>query len=251
MSKLSVFALSALLVLFALVIAAQEPPPATRDGDHLFEETTGQPKFEIFPESDRDYFLKVVDAQITFVTIKGHELVTQGPYAIVRNPIYLGMLGMIVATGPVFSRWWTFLAAVIFFLIGNRIRIRAEEQSSAQHSALSSTIMLDAFPPSSVASCNRARVQAHMLPSGLASPWSPHCLLQLTEKMYWYQEMRIRIGQVFLRLSVSRPLYLVELESVCGLPWKKVVRPLAKAGYTAQRLCGTPRNARLCNLSSI
>ena len=40
----------------------------TRDGDHLFEQATGQPKFEIFPESDRDFFLKVVDAQITFVT---------------------------------------------------------------------------------------------------------------------------------------------------------------------------------------
>jgi hypothetical protein len=40
----------------------------TRDGDHLFVQATGQPKLEIFPESDRDYFLKVVDAQITFVT---------------------------------------------------------------------------------------------------------------------------------------------------------------------------------------
>jgi CubicO group peptidase (beta-lactamase class C family) len=40
----------------------------TRDGDHLFEQATGQPKFEIFPEGERDYFLKVVDAQITFVT---------------------------------------------------------------------------------------------------------------------------------------------------------------------------------------
>ncbi len=40
----------------------------TRDGDHLFEQATGQQKFEIFPESERDYFLKVVDAQITFVT---------------------------------------------------------------------------------------------------------------------------------------------------------------------------------------
>ena len=60
--------------------------------------------------------------------IKGHELVTQGPYAIVRNPIYLGMFGMIIGTGLVFSRWWTLSAAVVFFLIGNRIRIRAEEQ---------------------------------------------------------------------------------------------------------------------------
>lgn len=39
----------------------------TREGEHLFEQATNQPKFEIFPESDKDYFLKVVDAQITFV----------------------------------------------------------------------------------------------------------------------------------------------------------------------------------------
>jgi len=40
----------------------------TREGDHLFVQATRQQKFEVFPESDRDYFLKVVDAQITFVT---------------------------------------------------------------------------------------------------------------------------------------------------------------------------------------
>jgi hypothetical protein len=40
----------------------------TREGDHLFAQLTGQQKFEVFPESDHDYFYKVVDAQITFVT---------------------------------------------------------------------------------------------------------------------------------------------------------------------------------------
>lgn len=40
----------------------------TQDGDHLYEQATGQPKFEIFPESEKEFFLKVVDAQITFVT---------------------------------------------------------------------------------------------------------------------------------------------------------------------------------------
>lgn len=40
----------------------------SREGDHLFGQATGQQKFEMFPESDKDYFLKVVDAQITFVT---------------------------------------------------------------------------------------------------------------------------------------------------------------------------------------
>lgn len=59
--------------------------------------------------------------------IEGHELITTGPYAVVRNPIYLGMFGMLLATGLVYSRWWNFLAAIVFFLIGNRIRIRAEE----------------------------------------------------------------------------------------------------------------------------
>jgi CubicO group peptidase (beta-lactamase class C family) len=40
----------------------------TREGDHLFVQATGQSKLEVFPEGDRDYFYKVVDAQITFLT---------------------------------------------------------------------------------------------------------------------------------------------------------------------------------------
>lgn len=40
----------------------------TREGDHLFAQATGQPKFELFAESEKEYFLKVTDAQITFQT---------------------------------------------------------------------------------------------------------------------------------------------------------------------------------------
>jgi CubicO group peptidase (beta-lactamase class C family) len=40
----------------------------TREGEHLFAQATGQPRFEIFPEGEKDYFFKVVDAQITFET---------------------------------------------------------------------------------------------------------------------------------------------------------------------------------------
>jgi CubicO group peptidase (beta-lactamase class C family) len=39
----------------------------TRDGDHLYAQATAQPRFEIFAEDDRNFFYKVVDAQITFV----------------------------------------------------------------------------------------------------------------------------------------------------------------------------------------
>jgi protein-S-isoprenylcysteine O-methyltransferase Ste14 len=60
--------------------------------------------------------------------IKGHELITSGPYAVVRNPIYLGMFGLMIATGLVFTTWWAMIIAVIIFLIGNQVRIRAEEQ---------------------------------------------------------------------------------------------------------------------------
>jgi CubicO group peptidase (beta-lactamase class C family) len=39
----------------------------TREGDSLMAQAAGQPKFELFPESDIKFFLKVVDAQVTFV----------------------------------------------------------------------------------------------------------------------------------------------------------------------------------------
>ncbi|HMD51023.1 MAG TPA: DUF3471 domain-containing protein, partial [Bryobacteraceae bacterium] len=39
-----------------------------RDGDRLLVQATGQPQYEVYPEGDRDYFYKVVDAQITFET---------------------------------------------------------------------------------------------------------------------------------------------------------------------------------------
>ncbi len=39
----------------------------TREGDQLFAQLTGQPRFEVFPESETKFFYKVVDAQLTFV----------------------------------------------------------------------------------------------------------------------------------------------------------------------------------------
>jgi CubicO group peptidase (beta-lactamase class C family) len=43
----------------------------TREGASMFTQLTGQPKLEIFAESEKDFFLKVVDAQITFETGDG------------------------------------------------------------------------------------------------------------------------------------------------------------------------------------
>ncbi|HEY3927520.1 MAG TPA: serine hydrolase [Candidatus Koribacter sp.] len=45
----------------------------THEGSQFFVQLTGQPKFELFPESDHDFFIKTVDAQITFQTdSQGH-----------------------------------------------------------------------------------------------------------------------------------------------------------------------------------
>ncbi len=38
----------------------------TRDGDRLFAQLTGQQRIEVFPESEDGFFMRVVDAQLTF-----------------------------------------------------------------------------------------------------------------------------------------------------------------------------------------
>ncbi|MES1258828.1 MAG: DUF3471 domain-containing protein, partial [Acidobacteriota bacterium] len=40
----------------------------SRDGEQLFTQITGQPKVQVFPEGERKFFLKVVDAQLIFDT---------------------------------------------------------------------------------------------------------------------------------------------------------------------------------------
>jgi protein-S-isoprenylcysteine O-methyltransferase Ste14 len=73
---------------------------------------------------------RTLDKQWALVArvVEGHELVTQGPYAVVRNPIYLAMLGMLIATGLATTRWQVLLAALVIFQIGTAIRIRSEER---------------------------------------------------------------------------------------------------------------------------
>jgi len=57
-----------------------------------------------------------------------HELIQSGPYRWLRHPIYASMLILLLATGAAWTWWPMFLAAVIAFLIGTEIRVRAEER---------------------------------------------------------------------------------------------------------------------------
>jgi protein-S-isoprenylcysteine O-methyltransferase Ste14 len=60
--------------------------------------------------------------------VEGHELITEGPYSLVRNPIYLGMFGMLISTGLAVGRWSVVIGCAIVFLVGTEIRIRTEEK---------------------------------------------------------------------------------------------------------------------------
>jgi protein-S-isoprenylcysteine O-methyltransferase Ste14 len=60
--------------------------------------------------------------------IEGHELITTGPFAYIRNPIYAGMLGMLIATGLATEHWLALFLAIVIFAVGTVIRIRTEEK---------------------------------------------------------------------------------------------------------------------------
>ncbi len=60
--------------------------------------------------------------------VEGHTLIQDGPYRFVRNPIYTGMFGMLLATGLAAAQWIPLLVAVVLFITGTYIRIRSEEQ---------------------------------------------------------------------------------------------------------------------------
>ena len=60
--------------------------------------------------------------------VEDHTLIEDGPYRFVRNPIYTGMFGMLLATGLAVTGWLPLLVASVLFAIGTYIRIRIEER---------------------------------------------------------------------------------------------------------------------------
>jgi protein-S-isoprenylcysteine O-methyltransferase Ste14 len=57
-----------------------------------------------------------------------HDLVRTGAYSLVRHPIYASMLGMLLSSGLMWT-WWPLLpVAIVVFLAGTEIRVRAEDR---------------------------------------------------------------------------------------------------------------------------
>jgi len=60
--------------------------------------------------------------------VEDHKLITSGPYAYVRNPIYTGMLGMLIATGLAMHHLVLLAVGIVIFMTGLVIRVRTEEK---------------------------------------------------------------------------------------------------------------------------
>ena len=61
-------------------------------------------------------------------TRTGHELVTTGPFALVRHPIYVSMLFFLISLAVATGHYLQLLWAIPVFAIGTRIRIIEEEK---------------------------------------------------------------------------------------------------------------------------
>ena len=88
--------------------------------------------------------------------VEGHKLITGGPYGLMRNPIYAGLLGMLIATGITYSVWPALFAAVAMTVWGTWIRIRTEER-----------LLRSAFPAEYAAYARR-------VPALVPHPWRRH-----------------------------------------------------------------------------
>lgn len=66
--------------------------------------------------------------RIKAVVTQDHELVTSGPYAFVRHPVLLAFFGLTFATGLLLAPPGRLVLAVVVFLAGTEIRVRAEDR---------------------------------------------------------------------------------------------------------------------------
>lgn len=56
-----------------------------------------------------------------------HELVCTGPYAVVRHPVYAGLLGMLLATIVLVTQWQWAILSLVLFIAGTEIRVHTED----------------------------------------------------------------------------------------------------------------------------
>ena len=56
-----------------------------------------------------------------------HQLITTGPYRLIRHPIYASIFGLLLATVCAWTWWPLAIPAVVIFILGTEIRVRTED----------------------------------------------------------------------------------------------------------------------------
>ncbi len=77
--------------------------------------------YTVYREYRRDWAIKVE-------IIPGRVVMMSGPFRTSRHPLYAAYFMMLIATGFVWTFWYTCLAGILLYWIGTSIRIKAEEQ---------------------------------------------------------------------------------------------------------------------------
>lgn len=65
--------------------------------------------------------------RIKAIVTERHELITSGPYAKLRHPVFTALLCLLLSTALLITDPWAALAAVAICLYGTEIRVRAED----------------------------------------------------------------------------------------------------------------------------
>jgi protein-S-isoprenylcysteine O-methyltransferase Ste14 len=65
--------------------------------------------------------------RIKAVVTEDHHLVTTGPYARIRHPVFASLVSLLIATALLLTPLWAALLAVAVCLFGTEIRVRAED----------------------------------------------------------------------------------------------------------------------------
>ena len=60
--------------------------------------------------------------------LEDHELITRGPFRVVRHPIYSAMLALLLASGIAFAEWRGVVAGLAVSALGTWLRVRGEDR---------------------------------------------------------------------------------------------------------------------------
>jgi protein-S-isoprenylcysteine O-methyltransferase Ste14 len=112
---------TAIFLAFTCHAAADAPPSALRlAGTLIFGPIAALLSWSSVRHLGRQF-------RITAGLYEDHELVTTGPYAIVRHPIYASLLAILAATLSLLTPWQWALLSLALFVAGTEIRVATED----------------------------------------------------------------------------------------------------------------------------